>query len=56
MGGPRYMGAPGKLIIWRPFKPILFKYLLLKLIFYKRMFQHPSQVGAPGQLPGWLAP
>jgi hypothetical protein len=32
--GPRHVGAPGRLIIWRPFKPTLFKYLLMKLILY----------------------
>jgi hypothetical protein len=25
--GPRYVGAQGRLVIWRPFKPIFFKNL-----------------------------
>jgi hypothetical protein len=26
--GPRHVDAPGRLIIWRPFKPMFFKYML----------------------------
>jgi hypothetical protein len=25
--GPRHVDVPGRLLIWRPFKPIFFKYL-----------------------------
>jgi hypothetical protein len=29
MTGPRYVRAPGRLIIWGLFKPIFFKYFML---------------------------
>jgi hypothetical protein len=60
-GMDRHVGALGRLIIWRPFRPIFFQCLiqpeLTGTIFLIYSTVLPPLVGwCPRQLPGWLTP
>jgi hypothetical protein len=55
--GLRHVDAPGRLIIWRPFKPMFFKCLFNTIIeIYSSDVLPPLIAWPPGQLTGWLVP
>jgi hypothetical protein len=55
--GPRHVGALDRLIIWRPVKPIFFKYMSkIYLVMAGRNWFSALYKMAPRAAAGWLSP